>query len=171
MAVAKVADLNHAVRCEQQVLRFEVEVRHAHVVHVLNPAHHLLEEAVSLLNLQFACRTDERVQVATIAELHHTAVGTFLAWEEIDCADYVRVTQGTRDTKLGNQPLAMAHFRFFAPPAELLDRIQLLARPILHLLVRNTNGAERTVARSEEHTSELQSQSNLVCRLLLEKKK
>src|SRR2546427_8937312 len=29
----------------------------------------------------------------------------------------------------------------------------------------------RRVARSEEHTSELQSQSNLVCRLLLEKKK
>src|SRR2546430_15734510 len=28
-----------------------------------------------------------------------------------------------------------------------------------------------TGARSEEHTSELQSQSNLVCRLLLEKKK
>src|SRR2546430_13661779 len=28
-----------------------------------------------------------------------------------------------------------------------------------------------TVPRSEEHTSELQSQSNLVCRLLLEKKK
>src|SRR5688572_32725597 len=28
-----------------------------------------------------------------------------------------------------------------------------------------------TSARSEEHTSELQSQSNLVCRLLLEKKK
>src|SRR2546430_10611099 len=29
----------------------------------------------------------------------------------------------------------------------------------------------RRHARSEEHTSELQSQSNLVCRLLLEKKK
>src|SRR2546430_9778295 len=29
----------------------------------------------------------------------------------------------------------------------------------------------RSVRRSEEHTSELQSQSNLVCRLLLEKKK
>src|SRR2546430_12974962 len=28
----------------------------------------------------------------------------------------------------------------------------------------------RKAARSEEHTSELQSQSNLVCRLLLEKK-
>src|SRR2546430_5133286 len=31
--------------------------------------------------------------------------------------------------------------------------------------------AGRTWTRSEEHTSELQSQSNLVCRLLLEKKK
>src|SRR2546427_3935095 len=30
---------------------------------------------------------------------------------------------------------------------------------------------EAGVRRSEEHTSELQSQSNLVCRLLLEKKK
>src|SRR2546427_8108911 len=29
----------------------------------------------------------------------------------------------------------------------------------------------RPLRRSEEHTSELQSQSNLVCRLLLEKKK
>src|SRR2546427_3848749 len=33
------------------------------------------------------------------------------------------------------------------------------------------NCEEVLAARSEEHTSELQSQSNLVCRLLLEKKK
>src|SRR5256886_13256026 len=32
-------------------------------------------------------------------------------------------------------------------------------------------GGMARVFRSEEHTSELQSQSNLVCRLLLEKKK
>src|SRR2546430_5972097 len=32
-------------------------------------------------------------------------------------------------------------------------------------------GPQRRTWRSEEHTSELQSQSNLVCRLLLEKKK
>src|SRR5205085_9379842 len=31
--------------------------------------------------------------------------------------------------------------------------------------------ARRSYHRSEEHTSELQSQSNIVCRLLLEKKK
>src|SRR2546430_10102789 len=35
---------------------------------------------------------------------------------------------------------------------------------------RSRNHRDRT-SRSEEHTSELQSQSNLVCRLLLEKKK
>src|SRR5688572_32767580 len=34
-----------------------------------------------------------------------------------------------------------------------------------------TRGSRWRRARSEEHTSELQSQSNLVCRLLLEKKK
>src|SRR2546430_2830051 len=33
------------------------------------------------------------------------------------------------------------------------------------------HGDETEEIRSEEHTSELQSQSNLVCRLLLEKKK
>src|SRR5688572_32339233 len=40
-----------------------------------------------------------------------------------------------------------------------------VARP-----ARSTS-ANPNVGRSEEHTSELQSQSNLVCRLLLEKKK
>src|SRR2546430_12854746 len=40
----------------------------------------------------------------------------------------------------------------------------------LSLLIRAHVGDE-THTRSEEHTSELQSQSNLVCRLLLEKKK
>src|SRR2546427_3321058 len=40
--------------------------------------------------------------------------------------------------------------------------------------VRETHSIAPTIRlnnRSEEHTSELQSQSNLVCRLLLEKKK
>src|SRR2546430_12549894 len=50
--------------------------------------------------------------------------------------------------------------------------------PIRSILadVRTTRGSPSfrprcTDVRSEEHTSELQSQSNLVCRLLLEKKK
>src|SRR2546430_12088182 len=46
-----------------------------------------------------------------------------------------------------------------------------------HPLTHHRNNPEwiekvtRINSRSEEHTSELQSQSNLVCRLLLEKKK
>src|SRR2546427_5845259 len=39
------------------------------------------------------------------------------------------------------------------------------------LMPLEPTGASGRRARSEEHTSELQSQSNLVCRLLLEKKK
>src|SRR2546427_5872923 len=58
--------------------------------------------------------------------------------------------------------------------------LQSLIRPERHRATRlrqevggETDSAqfERPHIRSEEHTSELQSQSNLVCRLLLEKKK
>src|SRR5690606_41027643 len=38
------------------------------------------------------------------------------------------------------------------------------------LLVDASQGVEAQTLRSEEHTSELQSRENLVCRLLLEKK-
>src|SRR3989440_1436637 len=40
-----------------------------------------------------------------------------------------------------------------------------------HLLARHKRAHVVVKARSEEHTSELQSRSDLVCRLLLEKKK
>src|SRR2546430_7219846 len=40
-----------------------------------------------------------------------------------------------------------------------------------NVLRKIADHVEELHARSEEHTSELQSQSNLVCRLLLEKKK
>src|SRR2546427_4586143 len=42
---------------------------------------------------------------------------------------------------------------------------------VLALLVHVSRVGAVLDGRSEEHTSELQSQSNLVCRLLLEKKK
>src|SRR2546427_5690353 len=45
-------------------------------------------------------------------------------------------------------------------------------RPATSLrVVHLPRGDTPQIERSEEHTSELQSQSNLVCRLLLEKKK
>src|SRR2546430_10840328 len=46
-----------------------------------------------------------------------------------------------------------------------------VARPEVALAEKRDHRAGESQRRSEEHTSELQSQSNLVCRLLLEKKK
>src|SRR2546430_13600387 len=43
--------------------------------------------------------------------------------------------------------------------------------PPLRLALAGLAALATILVRSEEHTSELQSQSNLVCRLLLEKKK
>src|SRR5688572_31319467 len=47
----------------------------------------------------------------------------------------------------------------------------MLNRKIMNLGSSSIKGWVVNRFRSEEHTSELQSQSNLVCRLLLEKKK
>src|SRR3989475_12705927 len=51
--------------------------------------------------------------------------------------------------------------------------MQSTRRFVLNVLAADQEALSRRFAadRSEEHTSELQSQSNLVCRLLLEKKK
>src|SRR5437773_7593698 len=49
------------------------------------------------------------------------------------------------------------------PASRAIDRSRLP--------VRHRHPADRAAARSEEHTSELQSHHDLVCRLLLEKKK
>src|SRR2546430_10726767 len=62
---------------------------------------------------------------------------------------------------------ATERYRFF-----LVDEFQdtnSVQRELMHKLTLRSTGARAN--RSEEHTSELQSQSNLVCRLLLEKKK
>src|SRR2546430_3775473 len=51
---------------------------------------------------------------------------------------------------------------------DLASRRERVAPDVLRVVLHPAGG---WVVRSEEHTSELQSQSNLVCRLLLEKKK
>src|SRR2546430_8302783 len=48
---------------------------------------------------------------------------------------------------------------------------ELFVSEIVEALIQSWSSSARNLIRSEEHTSELQSQSNLVCRLLLEKKK
>src|SRR5688572_31448649 len=69
-------------------------------------------------------------------------------------ADPVRLSRG---------PRAPALRRLRAPGAVTGTRSSEAGKAVLLVLV--------LPLRSEEHTSELQSQSNLVCRLLLEKKK
>src|SRR5688572_31632042 len=56
-----------------------------------------------------------------------------------------------------------AELEYFHTPA-YVDRV-------IELSKRGSGFLDAGDTRSEEHTSELQSQSNLVCRLLLEKKK
>src|SRR2546430_9794318 len=66
------------------------------------------------------------------------------------------------------------------PPRSTLFPYTTLFRSSPHVHIRQRQPCQRlslggdacaSARRSEEHTSELQSQSNLVCRLLLEKKK
>src|SRR5260221_9212475 len=67
-------------------------------------------------------------------------------------------------TNLGRAPLSEA----------ALARVSAVAGGYTNLeydVERGTRGRRDVHARSEEHTSELQSHSDLVCRLLLEKKK
>src|SRR5205085_3546186 len=56
-------------------------------------------------------------------------------------------------------------------PYTTLFRSTLTPQPLPTFEVQSATSPILNTGRSEEHTSELQSQSNLVCRLLLEKKK
>src|SRR2546421_6742816 len=59
--------------------------------------------------------------------------------------------------QLGSQPIRAGWHPSSVDPTDLIHRAQ--------------QGDRAAFERSEEHTSELQSRSDLVCRLLLEKKK
>src|SRR5438034_3701942 len=63
----------------------------------------------------------------------------------------------------------------YSPELNPIERVWKLTRRLLSAqsLLRHTQRSPRScgnAVRSEEHTSELQSHSELVCRLLLEKK-
>src|SRR2546430_10238824 len=69
---------------------------------------------------------------------------------------------------------ALAEPARFVAELEAAGPLDLIAGPSGYGLpltrVQDATDEDLRLARSEEHTSELQSQSNLVCRLLLEKK-
>src|SRR5256886_7378421 len=70
---------------------------------------------------------------------------------------------------LGISGFFMANVDFTTPEAlELRKKGYELARPGVYDISARLQDQDIDGIRSEEHTSELQSQSNLVCRLLLE---
>src|SRR5438093_7820844 len=78
---------------------------------------------------------------------------------------YTTLFRSRRDPRADELPpwrrdLSLPHYHYPRTGPRALPRIPAFAQP-----------NSRPPARSEEHTSELQSLTNLVCRLLLEKKK
>src|SRR5205807_8801537 len=69
-----------------------------------------------------------------------------------------------------HDPLPICTLIWLLLAARRLDRFRRLLRFARPAAVE-VQAEARALARSEEHTSELQSPCNLVCRLLLEKKK
>src|SRR2546427_7982168 len=70
-------------------------------------------------------------------------------------------------------PILTVYVRTTMDPNQLMSTLRAKVRdldPNLPIYAMRTTEVQIN-NRSEEHTSELQSQSNLVCRLLLEKKK
>src|SRR2546427_6522949 len=70
--------------------------------------------------------------------------------------------------QIESQDVNLAHQSRLLVPGDPPAQRRVGRRPAL---VPVENRAVQRRERSEEHTSELQSQSNIVCRLLLEKKK
>src|SRR2546430_9819082 len=84
-------------------------------------------------------------------------------------------TRSSPDVRQSAQPKSVWYERLTKAAAYSLPEIPII---LAALIYTNSRGLQRSLGaiafyypRSEEHTSELQSQSNLVCRLLLEKKK
>src|SRR5436190_16747649 len=64
-----------------------------------------------------------------------------------------------------------AAVRLLPTGGEALEQAPLRVGGVLELIHQDVADEFQDTSRSEEHTSELQSHSDLVCRLLLEKKK
>src|SRR5690606_39722711 len=74
----------------------------------------------------------------------------------------VAILRNTRNSGKGEQIMKLNH---------ILLATSLAFTGAAYAQDEPDNAADRESQRSEEHTSELQSRENLVCRLLLEKKK
>src|SRR5699024_11499042 len=117
--------------------------------------------------------------------LHATSTGKLLlahasdqTWEQVASEPLTRFTDATCTdiAQLAEELALIRHRGWSSAVGEWEDGINALAAPVydatgvLVAVVSVTAPDFRMPERSEEHTSELQSRFDLVCRLLLEKK-
>src|SRR5256885_4320345 len=114
--------------------------------------------------------------VAVLAVCHAAAVATFQILNIL--VEPIKASLHVSDTQYSlMQGLAVAIFASLLgiPAARVADRgnrrLVVLVGVVTWSAASVAGAAAQSSSRSEEHTSELQSPCNLVCRLLLEKKK
>src|SRR5256885_17077416 len=103
-----------------------------------------------LLSLIFACSIHAQSKLS-------------VKWEELTAADFRDAIQLSKGTCLLPFGILEKHGPHLPLGTDLLN--------VRHASLQAAQQEYAVVFRSEEHTSELQSPCNLVCRLLLEKKK
>src|SRR6266516_2008894 len=116
---------------------------------------------ISYLRVSVTDRCDLRCFYCMSEDMTFLPKADLLTLEELDRLCSAFIAKGVRKLRLtGGEPLVRRN---------VMSLVRSLSRHLstgaLHELTLTTNG------RSEEHTSELQSPYDLVCRLLLEKKK
>src|SRR5688572_31088904 len=85
---------------------------------------------------------------------------------------YTTLFRSTLNEKYKRALDEQGNFKVGPLNAQLTNELEQLVKLFPGVVTFDSaTGMLRFNSRSEEHTSELQSQSNLVCRLLLEKKK
>src|SRR5690554_7660061 len=83
---------------------------------------------------------------------------------------YTTLFRSVATQRVALNALIFLYREFLGAPLEELQ-YEPARKPKKLPVVFSPDEATRAIARSEEHTSELQSRPHLVCRLLLEKKK
>src|SRR5699024_11976412 len=105
------------------------------------------------------------ISVSLTGPVHHRELHSFPTRRSSDLEGKGDVAQELLGAVLARRlPLLVGEL--LGPVAVVDDR-----RPVGVPVARRTGEVEEVEHRSEEHTSELQSRFDLVCRLLLEKKK
>src|SRR5699024_6965506 len=79
------------------------------------------------------------------------------------------ITFANHETMLGGEEMGLSGYPAFNSPVEIGDALQEVGVDVVSIANNHTLDRGEEAIRSEEHTSELQSRFELVCRLLLEK--